>query len=518
MIALLCKSCFLIPIALVEQLDSLEEMKIRNDSTHKRIYLSGSNRIASADDFFAQYSKQIDSIAALAEIGASDSASIDYQVRSVSTKGDTVHVFVAPPPEKKAIDLKFDIINVDDSNYPDEIKIRALVYDNEGKYISGLAPPYLSEGRTVGDYWKSVHDSCRGVNNEIEKYDVVEIREKDARKHAIAFALDHSPSMGSYRITRLQIAVQRLLRAMKPGDAVAIVKFDAKLYTEVDLTYEMSSAIKKFVVDSGKFGTYGGGTALFDAANHGISLLNKADDSYKKVLIAFSDGQDNSSKSKIDSLLRYAKASNVEIYSIAYGAADKSLETMAEYTGGRMYRTLSSNEFPFIFRDIYLLLKNYYLISYRPPECDNLHNVKVKLGSADGRLTFDASGQYDRSIFQKYSPIGTIAIMNIEFDFGSDQIEPESYPMLDKIADAMKNNPNMKILVTGHTDDVGSEESNLALSVRRAASVKNALVQRGITSDRIKTIGKGESMPLAPNNSEENRRINRRTEFTIIEN
>ncbi len=518
MIALLCKSCTVLPLALVEQLDNLEDAKIKSDSTTKRVYLSGSTRIASADDFFTEYSKQIDSIASIATVGNSDSTKIDYQVRSVSTKGDTVHIFVAPPPEKKAIELKFDIINVDDSNYPDEIKIRALVYDNEGKYISGLAPPHLSEGRTVGDYWKSVQDSCRGVNHEIEKFDVMEIRESEARKHAIAFALDHSPSMGSHRIAKLQIAVQRLLRAIKPGDAVAIVKFDSKLHTEVDLTYEMSSAIKKFVVDSGKLGKYGGGTALFDAANHGISLLNKADDSYKKVLIVFSDGQDNSSKSKIDSLLRFAKASNVEIYSIAYGAADKSLETMAEYTGGRMYRTLSSNEFPFIFRDIYLLLKNYYLISYRPPECDNLHKVNVKIGSADDRLSFDASGQYDRSVFQKYSPVGTIAIMNIEFDFGSDQIEQESYPMLDKIADAMKNNPNMKILVTGHTDDVGGDENNLALSVRRAASVKVALVQRGIASDRIKTVGKGESKPLAPNNSEENRRINRRTEFTIIEN
>ena len=100
----------------------------------------------------------------------------------------------------------------------------------------------------------------------------------------------------------------------------------------------------------------------------------------------------------------------------------------------------------------------------------------------------------------------------------SDKIEPESFPMLDKIADAMKNNPNMKILVTGHTDDVGSDDRNLSLSVRRAASVKDALVQRGIGTDRIKTVGRGESQPIAPNTSEENRRINRRTEFTIIEN
>lgn len=515
---LVCNGCIMLPVALVKQLDSIEESKIKDDSTHKRVYLSGSNRIANADDFFADFVQQVESTQ-IADTSSRVTASQNQtDVRSATTYKDTIRVFVAPPPEKKPLNLRFEIIGVDDSDYPDEIRLRVLVYDNEGKYISGLAPPYLPDNRVVRDYWKQLTDSCESTKNVIEDFQVTEIREKDARKHAIAFALDHSPSMGTNRIARLQVAVQRLLSAIKPGDAVAIVKFDAKLHTEVELTYDISTALRKFVVDSGQSGKYGGGTALFDAVNHSISLLNKADDSYKKVLIAFSDGQDNSSKSKIDSVLRFANASNVEIYTIAYGAADKTLETMAEYTGGRMYRTLSSNEFPFIFRDIYLLLKNYYLISYKPPVCENLHTVNVFLGSADDKLLFKAQGQYDKSIFRRHSPVGTVAMLNIEFDFGSALINSESFHLVDRVADAMLNNPNMKILITGHTDDIGSEESNMALSLRRAESVKNAITAKGINPNRIRIKGLGESSPLVPNDSEENRRTNRRTEFTIIEN
>ncbi len=515
---LVCNGCIVLPVVLVKQLDSIEESKIKDDSTHKRIYLSRSNRIANADDFFTNFAKQVESNEFADTVNQISPAEKQTEVRSVTTYKDTIRVFVTPTPDKKPLELRFEIIGVDDTDYPEEIRLRALAYDTEGKYISGLAPPYLQENREIRDYWKQLSDSCENINHYIEDFKVTEIREKDARKHAIAFALDHSPSMGAQKIIRLQIAVQRLLRAIKPGDAIAIAKFDAKLHTEVDLTYDISTALREFIVDSGQADKYGGGTALFDAVNHCISLLNKADDSYKKVLIAFSDGQDNSSTSKIDSVLRYANASNVEIYSIAYGAADKTLETMAEYTGGRMYRTLSSKEFPFIFRDIYLLLKNYYLISYKPPVCENLHTVSVYLGSADDKLLFKAQGQYDKSLFRRHSPVGTIAMLNIEFDFGSDKINPESSPLVDRVADAMLNNPNMKILITGHTDDIGSEESNIALSLRRAESVKNAIITKGINPGRIHTKGLGEGAPLVVNNSEENRRINRRTEFTIIEN
>ena len=71
------------------------------------------------------------------------------------------------------------------------------------------------------------------------------------------------------------------------------------------------------------------------------------------------------------------------------------------------------------------------------------------------------------------------------------------------------------MLIVGHTDDVGSDAFNLDLSKRRANSVKNYLVSKGVVDAMVTTDGKGETMPLVPNDSAENRATNRRVAFTI---
>ena len=78
----------------------------------------------------------------------------------------------------------------------------------------------------------------------------------------------------------------------------------------------------------------------------------------------------------------------------------------------------------------------------------------------------------------------------------------------------MKRDPTWKLTVTGHTDDVGGDASNLALSQRRSASVRAALVSRGITADRIETGGSGASSPKATNSTLVGRAQNRRVELS----
>jgi OOP family OmpA-OmpF porin len=80
----------------------------------------------------------------------------------------------------------------------------------------------------------------------------------------------------------------------------------------------------------------------------------------------------------------------------------------------------------------------------------------------------------------------------------------------------MTNKPNVVILVEGHTDNVGSNRINDALSKRRAESVKRYLVKKGISPRRIKTVGYGERRPIASNATEWGRRLNRRTEIVIV--
>ncbi len=88
-------------------------------------------------------------------------------------------------------------------------------------------------------------------------------------------------------------------------------------------------------------------------------------------------------------------------------------------------------------------------------------------------------------------------------------------PRLSEVAEVMRTYPTMKLEIRGHTDDQGSDEYNLNLSRQRAETVAGALMEMGIERRRLTVEGFGESRPVVPNSSEENRKRNRRTEFVI---
>ncbi len=105
---------------------------------------------------------------------------------------------------------------------------------------------------------------------------------------------------------------------------------------------------------------------------------------------------------------------------------------------------------------------------------------------------------------------------NIYFASGSATLKPESHGILDSVAILIRDNPNARIRIAGHTDSDGSEASNKTLSERRAQSVYQYLVSTGISGDRLSTVGYGESMPVVPNTSAANKAKNRRIEFIVL--
>ena len=109
---------------------------------------------------------------------------------------------------------------------------------------------------------------------------------------------------------------------------------------------------------------------------------------------------------------------------------------------------------------------------------------------------------------------GKLVTHGILFDINSDKIKPESYGTLKEIANVLKENPEVRVKIIGHTDSDGSEAANLELSKRRAVSVKNSLSKDfGIDASRMETDGKGESQPIADNKTPEGKANNRRVEF-----
>ena len=117
-----------------------------------------------------------------------------------------------------------------------------------------------------------------------------------------------------------------------------------------------------------------------------------------------------------------------------------------------------------------------------------------------------------------YRPAKSFTLDNVFFDTGKATLKPNSYTAIDELAAALLAKPSLKIEIAGHTDNQGGSQSNQDLSLRRAKSVRNYLLQKHkITPQRITAKGYGDTMPVVENDSPENRQKNRRTEVKIIE-
>jgi outer membrane protein OmpA-like peptidoglycan-associated protein len=179
-----------------------------------------------------------------------------------------------------------------------------------------------------------------------------------------------------------------------------------------------------------------------------------------------------------------------------------------------MYRIYSAKEFPYVLADIVKSMKNHYLISYSPPKSSDIHGF-FGIISLRSDLTSSFGGFYDKTILHAWDAEGTMHSALIEFERGSSAIPSSANQVVQDVFNSLKAAPNMTIEIRGHTDDIGKDEDNEQLSLSRAQSVAGALIAKGIAKSRLIITGKGESMPLAPNDTEESRKKNRRTEFII---
>ncbi|OGV10966.1 MAG: hypothetical protein A3J84_07150 [Ignavibacteria bacterium RIFOXYA2_FULL_37_17] len=108
-------------------------------------------------------------------------------------------------------------------------------------------------------------------------------------------------------------------------------------------------------------------------------------------------------------------------------------------------------------------------------------------------------------------------LVGVNFQFNSAQLTPESYPILFYAVQNLNENPDTKVEIQGHTDNIGSEQYNMKLSEERAQTVRDYLVAKGIDPSRLTVKGYGESMPVADNSTPEGRSLNRRIEFKVLE-
>jgi len=127
--------------------------------------------------------------------------------------------------------------------------------------------------------------------------------------------------------------------------------------------------------------------------------------------------------------------------------------------------------------------------------------------------------EIEKEIALKKMEVGSkIVLRNIFFDFNKSTLRPESNSELENLLTLLTENPKLKIEISGHTDNVGSAAYNKKLSESRAQAVVNYLVSKGVDKTRLTFAGYGFDQPISPNDTEEGRQLNRRTEFKVLKN
>jgi outer membrane protein OmpA-like peptidoglycan-associated protein/Mg-chelatase subunit ChlD len=260
--------------------------------------------------------------------------------------------------------------------------------------------------------------------------------------------------------------------------------------------------------------SYGGGDEKENALE-GLaeSCRLKYRPSANKVVVIITDapyhqyGEKGEGRSRYTtkSIIKCLNDNEVRVFSIVPPKL-REYQTISKATRGNYFDI----DYPFstILDNFSNQLTNLFAIKYRT-------DMPAIPDSIDIALLNEAKKQLVRKTIPIVELGRKLIIENLLYKTGSAQL-PDSIRELDVLHEFMTNKPNVVILVEGHTDNVGSNRINDALSKRRAESVKRYLVKKGISPRRIKTVGYGERRPIASNATEWGRRLNRRTEIVIV--
>lgn len=433
------------------------------------------------------------------------------------------YVTAAKPIEEVDIGaLKFDIFKLNADSYPREILLYARIIDStSGAFVTKLAPP---DGAAQDKHWRHLEEKLDfsyvirerdKTHVAITEFKVKEVGDEDHLPYAIMLTVDYSGSMQPV-LPALYDATEHFIDLKRDYDILGLASFTKTLDVKVPLTTDKAKLLREYRAKrEDNLGLY---SSMFDGVAQSIALLDSQPTEASRVLVLFSDGDDNASNATAGKIIDLAKKSKVTIFTVGFGySKDSVLSALSEYTGGRSYRAKSKKELASIFEDIYRSLRNYYIVSYKPPEHAGVHVVKLGFLPAQGTDQIFAEAKYDKSDINPFNADSSgIFEKRIVFDFGQSTMKPESQIITIEIADALLRNPRVRLEVRGNTDNVGGEEFNQRLSEARAQAVVNELVRHRVDERRLRPRGFGMSQPRVPNDTEENRAINRRTEFVII--
>ncbi len=433
--------------------------------------------------------------------------------------------------------LDCDIISVDRSEYPKKVKMQVLVVDTFGNYVSNIAPPY-STTRNAKKYFKFLNEEINGKYYP-KDFTIREMRIDTGKWYDISMVMDHSGSMYS-EIDELQDAAKEFINNKYSSDRVSVVKFDHFIQKMNGLNIDSKS-----ILHSANFkglANFGGCTALYAGMDEGVISLSNA--RKNKMLIVFTDGYENSSfyyfgKRAFNpgEIAAKVRAMDIKLFIVSYGSAvnHKLLDKLASLSGGKHYNLWNLNEIKKVFRELPRVFRYHYEITFRPHEAKGEHRYMLSFSNNNGGLikreqTMYIGDDYDigtRSFnipvyMRTDMPVDIDVITNPQviarFGFNKYNLKLQYSPIIDKYIEYMKLNKDAHVLLAGHTDSKGSNAYCNALSMKRAAEVRDYLESNGISSHRIKVKGYGKNIPIWQlDNTEQKAFENRRVEAVLYE-
>lgn len=282
----------------------------------------------------------------------------------------------------------------------------------------------------------------------------------------------------------------------------------------VERVYQPTDNVNTFLAWLSDVRAYGGG----DEKENALEALKVSKNiafrpSANRVVVLITDAPyhqlgekgDGFSTETTNSIIKFLNDNEIRTFCIT-PVRLKEYQQIAQKTRGHQFDI----EYPFstILNNFSNQLTNLYSIRYRTDQPAIPDSIEIAIFSPERK-----------EIVRRTIPIVELGrkliIENLLFDVNSASL-PDTVKELEMLYQFMKNKPNVSILVEGHTDNKGSDAYNYQLSLKRAESVRQYLVSRGIEASRIKTRGYGRRKPIAPNDSEIGRRLNRRTEIVII--
>lgn len=377
--------------------------------------------------------------------------------------------------------------------FDDRVEFEVVLSNDKGRTIGGYAPPYIQAGQDAVSLWREYIHSHLNVSATDDRISIAEERRAQDMSFAVAFVLDHSLSMTMPRAIRMQRAIQQAMSVFERDDYVSVVKFTSKVRTEVPLSNDKPTYMASFKVNGINFRD--DGTAIHDAAIAGLRQIETAPASARRVLIVFTDGEDNASTATMDEVRRVAREVHATVFAVTYGVGqDEELAQLAQSTGGRIHRLHDVYDFDRVFLGIYNGLRHSYIVRVdhrsRKNENDLFTGAVEPTSTGYGSLTAsEILPMINISHVRVDEQITTsekLALgINLSYLETSD-LHPSEIEKLDALATLMiqRNDLTVEILNEG-------SQSDATVGMRRTQAVRELLVRRGVDPRRVQGYGQG---------------------------